>query len=117
MHRRTLFAATVVFAGAAAPASAHHGWGSYDAANPRTLTGTVRSITFDNPHTAILLEAEGKTWDVVLAPPFRMVNRGIQPTQLQPGDTVTVMGYPHRERSVELRAEWIRAGETLTQLR
>jgi hypothetical protein len=31
--------------------------------------------------------------------------------------TVTVMGYPHRQREEELRAEWIRVGEQVTQLR
>src|SRR5690606_28965343 len=62
---------------AAAPAAAHHGWGSYDPQNPQTLTGTVERVAFGNPHATIWLKTETKTWEVVLAPPFRMTNRGV----------------------------------------
>ena len=102
---------------AAAPAVAHHGWGSYDAQSPQTLTGTIERIAYGNPHATIWLKTEAKTWEVVLAPPFRMVNRGLAQDGLRTGMTVTVMGYPHRQKPVELRAEWIRVGEQVTQLR
>lgn len=102
---------------AAAPAAAHHGWGSYDVQNPQTLTGTIERVAFGNPHVTIRLKAGAKTWEVVLAPPFRMSNRGVAADTLGAGMTVTVMGYPHRQRDDELRAEWIRIGERTTQLR
>jgi hypothetical protein len=54
---------------------------------------------------------------VVLALPFRMINRDLPRDGLRPGMTVTVMGYPHRQRDKELRAEWIRIGEQATQRR
>jgi hypothetical protein len=100
-----------------APAAAHHGWGGYDAANPVTITGRITRVAFDNPHATIWLEADGRTLEVVLAPPFRMVNRGLQAGALKVGETVTVMGYPHRSTANELRAEWIRVGQQTTQLR
>ena len=38
MTRYLLLAAALAVAG---PAVAHHGWGSYDAANPVTVTGPI----------------------------------------------------------------------------
>ncbi|TQF82529.1 hypothetical protein FK498_04005 [Elioraea sp. Yellowstone] len=101
----------------AAPATAHHGWGSYEAQNPQTLTGEIERVEFVNPHATIWLKTPGKTWEVVLAPPFRMTSRGVAADRLRAGMTVTVMGYPHRQKENELRAEWIRIGEMVTQLR
>lgn len=98
-------------------AAAHHGWGSYEAQNPQTLTGEIERVAFASPHATLRLKTPGKTWEVVLAPPFRMINRGLPREGLRAGMSVTVMGYPHRQREEELRAEWIRVGEQVTQLR
>jgi len=114
-HRRAILAA--LLAGLPATALAHHGWGSYDAQNPQTLTGVIERVEFANPHATIWLKTPGKTWEVVLAPPFRMTNRSLPGSALKEGEEVTVMGYPHRTRDVELRAEWIRVGTQVTQLR
>jgi hypothetical protein len=113
--RRFALAATLAAAGL--PAAAHHGWGGYDAANPVNVTGTIQRVSFDNPHGTIWLQAEGRTLEVVLAPPFRMLNRGLRSEQLKVGETVTIMGYPRRTTANEVRAEWIRIGQQTTQLR
>jgi hypothetical protein len=115
IFRRALLAASLL--PASLPAAAHHGWGAYDAANPVTITGRIERVTFENPHGVVWLRAEGRTLEVVLAPPFRMVNRGLRPEQLKLGETVTILGYPHRTTPNEVRAEWIRVGEQVTQLR
>ncbi|MCS6854718.1 MAG: DUF6152 family protein [Elioraea sp.] len=117
MTGRRMLLAALLTAGVGLPAAAHHGWGAYDAQNPQTLTGTIERIAFANPHATLWLATPGKTWEVVLAPPFRMTNRGLTEAGLVVGASVTVMGYPHRERADELRAEWIRVGERTTQLR
>lgn len=104
-------AAAVAIPAASRPAAAHHGWGAYDAGSPQTLTGTVERVQPEGPHAAIRLRAAGgggKTWEVVLAPPSRMRNRGLPADTLRPGDTVELRGYPHRTREDEIRAEWIR---------
>ena len=49
----------------------------------------------------------GKTWNVVLAPPSRMENRGLQKEWLKPGATATVEGYANRDKPEEMRAERI----------
>jgi hypothetical protein len=47
-----------------------------------------------------------------------MIARGLQEEMIRPGAVVEVMGYPHRSRDIELRAEWIKVnGTTITQLR
>lgn len=53
----------------------------------------------------------------MLAPPFRMIGRGLEESRIRPGDTVEMMGYPHRTRPDGLRAEWIKVDGAITQLR
>jgi hypothetical protein len=103
----------------ATPAAAHHGWGSYDSNGPLTLNGTIERVQPQGPHATLWLRTAEKVWEIVLAPPSRMSNRGLPPSELRPGQPVEVMGYPHRQEASEMRAEWIRApaGATPVQLR
>lgn len=101
----------------AAPAWAHHGWGSYDASQVLTLTGKVQEMSYANPHGTLRLDAPGKVWLVILAPPSRMQNRGLPADALKPGTTVTVVGYPHKTDTSELRAERITVNGKTTELR
>lgn len=88
-------------------AEAHHGWGSYDSTTVTSLSGTVRSVSFENPHASIRLEADGRTWLIVLAPPSRMSARGLPEGSLREGQTVELEGYVSRRDDTELRAERI----------
>lgn len=101
--------ATFAFAAAlaAVPAAAHHGWGSYDPETPTTIEGPIETITIGNPHGEMTIEHEGETWLITLAPPSRMQARGATQDLLQPGVPVTAYGYPRRDGTPELRAEWI----------
>ncbi len=116
-HARKLAAAALLIATIAVPAAAHHGWGSYDADKVLTLTGTVQQFAFKNPHAMLNLEADGKIWHVVLAPPGRMSARGLPDGTVKPGQTVTVVGYPSKSEPGELRAERIKAGDQTVELR
>jgi hypothetical protein len=104
---------------AAAPlaATAHHGWNEYDASRPLTVTGTVAESGWEHPHGYVKLAAADKTWIVVLAPPSRMENRGMQRAAIAPGATVTVEGYQNRNKPDEMRAERITAAGRTTELR
>ena len=115
--RSAAFGCSALLLVAAAPALAHHGWGSYDAANVLTLTGKVLESTYQNPHGELKLEVPGKTWHVILAPPFRMQNRGLPAENMKPGTTVTVVGYAHKTMAAELRAERIVIAGVTTELR
>ncbi len=107
MGRTTIFATALAFLAGTAPAAAHHGWGGYDSSKTVSLTGTVQSIAYSNPHAALKLEAGGKVWDIVLAPITRMSSRGLPDGAVKAGQTVTVEGYVSRSEPAELRAETI----------
>jgi hypothetical protein len=108
---------TAAFAALPAIAWAHHGWSEYDSSKGLKLTGKVVDSGYDHPHGHVRLETEGKTWHVVLAPPSRMERRGLEKGALKPGATVTVEGYPNRDKPEELRAERIIAGGKTVELR
>ena len=58
-----------------------------------------------------------RKWTVVLAPPFRMENRGLAKQAIAVGQTVTVEGYINRRDANELRAERVTASGKTVELR
>ena len=101
----------------AATAAAHHGWSEYDASRTLNLTGKIVAAGYEHPHGHIRLEADGKTWHVVLAPPSRMQARGLPREALKPGATAIVVGYPNRNKPDEMRAERITVDGKTVELR
>lgn len=102
----------------------HHGWANYDQNDELDYTGVILSSDIGNPHTYIDIEVIGedeidiKEWEVVLAPLNRMRNRGLtDDSMLAEGDTVRVVGYPHRTIEDEMRAERIFIGDMAIELR
>jgi len=102
--KRTLFAILI-----AAPlaAAAHHGWSEYDSSKLLKVSGKIVEAGYEHPHGHVRMEAPGKTWNVILAPPSRMERRGLEKGQLRPGVSATVEGYPNRDKPEEMRAERI----------
>jgi hypothetical protein len=98
-------------------AVAHHGWSGYDASKLVVLAGTVTQASYSFPHVMLTLDAEGKAWRVVLAPPSRMGRRGLDADAIQAGDAVTVEGYPSRSDPGEFRAERIQLDGKSFELR
>ena len=96
---------------------AHHGWSEYDASKALKLTGKILDSGYEHPHGHLGLQAPGKTWNVILAPPSRMERRGLEKGMLKPGGTVTVEGYPNRDKPSELRAERITVNGKTIELR
>jgi hypothetical protein len=96
---------------------AHHGWSEYDSSKPLTVTGVVKESGYEHPHGHVHLEAPGKTWQVILAPPSRMERRGLSRADLKPGTQVTVVGYANRGKPEEMRAERITVGGKTVELR
>lgn len=45
-----------IFALSYSPASAHHGWTTYDLFRPVYLSGTVKELIWQNPHVEVFLE-------------------------------------------------------------
>lgn len=112
--------------------SFHHGWANYHQDIELTYRGVILTNDIGNPHTYIDLRVNQREWkdqraaaydgiqewNVVLAPVTRMRNRGMtDDAMLAVGDTVTVVGYPHRTAGREMRAERIIIGDVKIELR
>jgi hypothetical protein len=79
------------------PASAHHGWGG-NADEEFELTGTVeRGVSLAGPHATMQLRADGKVWDLTLAPPARTQRAGLKEGIIPVGATVTIHGHRNRD--------------------
>lgn len=86
---------------------AHHGWGSYDASKPVTVTGKILTSKYENPHVALTVQAPDKVWTVTLAPTSRMTNRGALAEMVKVGNDISAYGYPSTVEKDEMRAERI----------
>jgi hypothetical protein len=116
MHKHTILMtlAAILSAGAA---SAHHGWGSYDAARVFTISAPVETLSWADPHARIMLKYEGAVWEATLAPLSRMQARGLSEEMLKPGTPVVVLGYPSTRHQHEMRAERITVAGKTVELR
>ena len=96
-------AAVVAALLAAVPVSAHHSFAAqYDADKPLTLTGSVASVEWTNPHIHILLDVKDAAgtvtrWKFEGYPPNMLVRQGWKREEtLKPGDVITVTGWRAR---------------------
>lgn len=100
-----------------AVALAHHGWSSYDAEKTLTITAPLTALSWSNPHGSAKIVWQKRTWDVVLAPVARMEARGLTPEMLAQGKPVTLVGYPRKDGTPEMRIERVIAGGKTIELR
>jgi ABC-type glycerol-3-phosphate transport system substrate-binding protein len=114
---RRLILATTLAAFAGGAALAHHGWGSYDASRPITVSGQILASKFENPHATITVKAADKVWTVTLAPTSRMIARGAPADVVAVGKKVSAYGYPSTVEMNEMRAERISVDGKTYELR
>ena len=106
MNVRTLIAAaiacgSVLVGGRAVP---HHSFfAEYDRDLPVTITGTVTSLEWTNPHARLYLDVADENgeivhWDLELGPPNGLMRRGWRRDSLLPGTVVTVTGFRSKTR-------------------
>ena len=89
------------------PVSAHHGWGGYHE-QEFELSGTLETaVSVAGPHaTAKMRTADGKVWDVVLAPGGRTERAGLREGIIPLGAKVTAHGHRHRDpNKLEIKTE------------
>lgn len=106
-RHRFVVAALAAAALGAAPVLAHHGWGSYDASKPITITGPIKHSTYQYPHVHVMVDHEGNTWEITLAPPSRMEARRAVLAVVKEGNVMAAYGYASTARPHEMRAERI----------
>ena len=124
--------AFTAFASLTGTAVAHHGWGSYDAAKPITVTGAILTSKFENPHATITVQQSDKTpsdktqsektqsektWTIILAPTSRMTTRGALANVVAVGNNVSAYGYPSTVVKDEMRAERITVDKKTYEMR
>ena len=101
----------------ATPAIAHHGWSSYDATKTIRITAPLTAVTWGNPHGTARVTWNKKSWTVVLAPTARMESRGLARAMLASGHSVTLIGYPRRDGTAEMRIETVIVNGKRVELR
>src|ERR1051325_8686495 len=111
MTRRALFALAVVAVVAASPLLAHHSW-PVDTSKAVTVSGTVTSYEWGNPHVMMGLDVKtdnGRTekGNVGGPSPTRMEANGWDKTTLKPGDMITATGYQFSDGQKILRLDKI----------
>jgi len=98
--------AALVLALSSAPLMAHHGWaGNSD--QEFELTGTVeKAVSLAGPHATMQIRAEGKVWDLTLAPPARTERAGLTEKVIPVGATVTAHGHRNSDpKKFEIKTE------------
>ena len=85
----------------------HHGWADYDQNKTIEYVGTIQESVYENPHVTAKVKNKNKIWTVILAPISRMEARGVTADMLKKGNSIKVVGYPHRKIKTEMRAERI----------
>ena len=93
--------AALAVAGAAA---AHHSFAMFDMTKEVSLTGTIKSFEYTNPHTwtrLLVPNAQGGTdeWAFEGFGPGSLKRWGWNKDTLKPGDKVTIVAHPMRDGS------------------
>jgi hypothetical protein len=109
MHSRVslYFGLGVVALLVALPVAAHHGWGgNFD--QEFELTGTVETgVSLAGPHATMKVrDADGKVWDITLAPPARTQRAGLREGTIPVGAAVKIQGHRNRDmKRLEIKTE------------
>jgi hypothetical protein len=87
---------------------AHHATAvTFDIDNPRTITGTITRIQFQNPHVLVLLDSISgapQNWTVEFPSASAMFSDGVDNRTLRLRDSISVIGFPARSGSLLLSA-------------
>jgi len=90
--------------------SAHHGTAAYQEDKWITVTGTVTSFSFANPHTLVYLDVKQSDgtvakWQGEMTSPNHLLRAGWTKNTLEPGDVITISGLPAKKG---MSSMWIR---------
>ena len=88
--------------GLASPALAHHSHAMFDHTKDMTITGTVTTFEFVNPHASLYVDIKNDKGETVnywfeMSNVPNMITRGIGKTTFKYGDTVTVKFHPLKD--------------------
>ena len=109
MMRRALIAVGFATVAAVSPLLAHHSW-PVDTSRAVTVSGTITSYEWGNPHVMMGLEVKTdngriEKWNVGGPSTTRMEANGWDKTTLKPGDVITATGYQFTDGQKILRLD------------
>jgi len=113
--RKWLSGIAIVLTASAAPALAHHPFAAeYDWKQPVTVTGTVTSFDWQNPHSILVLKGKDDkgrdaTWTVELGNPAQLTRFGWNSHQFKSGDRVSVDGWRAKSGKQQVSAKSVTA--------
>ena len=95
MFRDIVALVTIPVAALALPAWAHHSHNAYEVTVWSDMEGTVREVHLMNPHSWIFLDVtdengETVTWSLEAASPNSILENGVKPEDVRPGDRIKV---------------------------
>ena len=98
MRLNTIVLTAAISIASGIPAFAHHGWGG-NVDEVTAMTGTVtEGVKLAGPHgTMKIMTADGKVWNITLAPPSRTASAGLKQDTIPVGAIVTVHGQRNRD--------------------
>tara|TARA_B100000953_G_scaffold225774_1_gene187289 strand:+ start:659 stop:1069 length:411 start_codon:yes stop_codon:yes gene_type:complete len=90
---------------------AHHGWSYYK--DDFRLTLIVTELKLRNPHDQIIgMDSDGRTWNLVLAPPARNRRYGFDENTILVDQEIHIFGRKHPEK-LEIKVHCLYKGDSL----
>ena len=92
--------------------AAHHSVAVFDRSKEVTLTGTVKSFQYTNPHSWLIVDVIGKdgkttTWGFEAEGPSTLMRAGIRMSDLARGTKIVIVGHPMKDGRPA--ATWVQA--------
>ena len=109
MTRRVAMLAVVIAAAVLAPrAAAHHSLtAEFDTSRMVTVSGVITQMEWKNPHSWLHIDVrtprgEVEKWQIEFASPNSLMRRGWRRSDLPPKSTITITGYPSRDKTAKV---------------
>lgn len=87
----------------AGPCMAHHSYSMFDMSKPVALSGVVKEFQWTNPHCFIQLLVPSPVapveWSIEMISPVELYHGGLRPGTFKPGDQMSVMIAPLKDRT------------------
>jgi hypothetical protein len=92
--KKVIVCAVLSSALAAGAASAHHSFAAFDMQKSVTLNGVVKEFQWTNPHSWIVVTADGKTYRIETSSPAQLGRRGWKKSSVKAGDKIAITIHP-----------------------
>jgi hypothetical protein len=110
MRLNTLVAVVLGLGVLAGPVSAHHSQSAYEATKSVTIVGTLKAVSWANPHSLFFVEARPadapdatiQRWNVEGPAPRQLESAGWTRADAKIGEHISITGRPRRDGKPDL---------------